>query len=46
MFAGIRFFLFRLKRKAKEKLKGEIVKDFPLFGEKLFINDMSWEVAA
>lgn len=46
MFAGVRLFLFRLKRKAKEKLKDEVIKDFPLFGKKLFVNDMSWEVAA
>ncbi len=46
MFAGIKLFSFRLKRKAKEKLKEEVAQNFPLFGDKLFINDMSWEMAA
>jgi len=46
MFAGLNLFSFRLKRKAKEKLKTEIAKNFPLFGDKLFINDIWWEMVA
>ncbi len=46
MFSGIKMlFLFRLKKKDREKLKENIITDFPLFSKKM-VNDMCLEMAA